>query len=465
MSPLRLFKHKFVRDTATLQVGSLFVSAANSLSAILLAHVLGARVQGQYYVAVTLYSLLWFLLNQGVVNATVSQVAAASARGLRDKAAAWLAFLAKAYLAIGAVLVVLGVLLLPWIAGLVEPDEPDVAASMARWAMWLTLTPLLEIPRIVLCAALQGTRTMVPFARTESAQEAVRVFLVIALALVTGSPEGPILGMIAASAAGSWIAWEEYRAARRAHADLLPSPREILAQFRDVPLKQGLPLGLKIGVCRSIDAVGVQVLPTLFLQRYGSSEWVAYVRLAQRLMNVPLMLMQGISRTMLPRLSELAGTQDRERFRSTFVKASLYSGAIISAGILLALATMPLVLQLVFPLEYRRPVWIVCLILTPGLLTLSFSIANDTFYLVTNTLRVAMVLSVIGIVFNGFVTWHLARTWPETGVAWALSITMTWCVTHYLFAAWYFRRHRASATSTAPVAPSPINASEAARQG
>lgn len=454
----RFLEHKFVRDTATLQVGSLFVSAGNLASAVLLAHVLGAREQGQYYVAVTLYSLLWFLLNQGVVGATVSQVAAASARGLREKAAAWLAFLAKAYLAIGAFLVVLGWFLLPKIAALVSPSDAETARATARWAFWLTFTPLLEIPRVVLCAGMQGTRTMLPFARTESAQEAIRVFLVIAFAIVTDSPEGPVAGMVVASALGSLLAIEQYRGARVGREELLPAPREILAQFRDVPLLRGLPLGLKLGLCRSIDAVGVQVLPTLFLQRYGSSEWVAYVRLAQRVMNVPMMFMQGISRTMLPRLSELAGVQARERFRATFVKASLYSGAIISAGLLVSLALLPFALQLVFPPEYRQPMWIVSLILTPGLIALSFSIANDTFYLVTNTLRVAMILSLIGIVVNGLVVWHLARTWPETGVAWGLSITMFWCVTHYLYAAWYFRTHRGG-PSASPDGPAVSEAS------
>ncbi|MBI5363976.1 MAG: hypothetical protein HZA53_12405 [Planctomycetes bacterium] len=455
MNPLRFLKHKFVRDTATLQVGTLFVSAGNLASAVLLAHVLGAREQGHYYVAVTLYSLLWFLLNQGVTGATVSQVAAASARGLRDKAAAWLAFLAKAYIVIGAVLVVLGWVLLPWISALVSPDDPTAAAATARWAFWLTFTPFLEIPRVVLCAGLQGTRTMLPFARTESAQEAIRVFLVIALAVITESPEGPILGMVAASFLGSCLAIEQYRSAQRASATLLPSIGEIAAQFRAVPLLRGLPLGLKLGLCRSIDAVGVQVLPTLFLERYGSTEWVAYVRLAQRLMNVPILFMQGLSRTLLPRLSELAGVQDRERFRATFVKASLYSGAIISAGLLLSLAVLPALLQHLFPAEYRQPIWTVSLILTPGLIALSFSIANDTFYLVTNTLRVAMVLSLIGIVVNGFVVWFLARAWPETGVAWGLTITMFWCVTHYLYAAWYFRSRRG---------PKPPRAEAAARE-
>lgn len=460
MNPLRLLKHKVVRDTATLQAGTLFVAAGNLASAVLLAHVLGAREQGQYYVAVVLYSLLTLLLGQGVLGATVSQVAAANARGAHDKAAAWLAFLGKAYLAIGVVLITFGLVALPAIARLASPDDPAAARDMARWALWLTLTPLLEIPRVVLCAGLQGTRTMLPFARTESAQELVRVFLVIALAAATGSPAGPILGTLVATAIGSWIAIDQYqqaressRIARQASAGVaqpeghalpshLPSIREIVAQRRGIPLRMGLPIGFKLGLCRSIDAIAVQVMPTLLLQRYASSEWVAYVRLAQRLMAVPLMLMQGISRTMLPRLSELAGAQHYARFRATFVRASLLSGATMSAGILVAIAALPLTLQLAFPADYREPIWRVSLILTPGLVLLSFSIANDTFYLVTDQLRVAILLSIAGLVFNALLSWWLATTIPETGVAWGLSITMMWCVTHYLYAAWYFRTHR-----------------------
>lgn len=461
MNPLRYLKHKVVRDTATLQAGTLFVAAGNLVSAVLLAHVLGAREQGQYYVAVLLYSLLWFLLGQGVVGATVSQVAAANARGARDKAAAWLAFLGKAYLAIGAVLMVLGLIILPLMGRLVAPDELDTARDTARWALWLTATPLLELPRVVLCAALQGTRTMLPFARAESGQELVRVFLVILLAAATGSPAGPIVGMLVASAIGSWLALDQYAqareaslAARDADGAAIPSPlpslSEIRAQWRGIPLRMGLPVGLKLGLCRSIDAVAVQVLPGLLLQRFASSEWVAYVRLAQRLMNVPLMLMQGISRTMLPRLSELAGAQNYARFRATFVRASLVSGATISAGILIALAAMPLTLQLAFPPDYREPIWTVSLILTPGLLLLSFSIANDTFYLVTNQLRVAILLSIAGLAFNSVLMWVLAKNVADTGVAWGLSITMMWCVTHYLYAAWYFRGHRGAPSSKTP---------------
>jgi len=116
---------------------------------VLLAHLLGARAQGQYYVALSLYALLFFVLNQGVSGATVSQVAAASARGLDTKVAAWLGYLLKAYVLVGVALLALGLFVLPWFATRVVHADPETA----RWAFWLTLTPFCELPKVVACAA------------------------------------------------------------------------------------------------------------------------------------------------------------------------------------------------------------------------------------------------------------------------------------------------------------------------
>ena len=93
---------------------------------------LGAAHQGELFTAISLYSLLWLLLGQGLVAATVSQVAAATARGIPEKAAAWLALLAKGYLAIGCVLVPLGYVALPWLAAAIGGGR-----EVAQWAWWL----------------------------------------------------------------------------------------------------------------------------------------------------------------------------------------------------------------------------------------------------------------------------------------------------------------------------------------
>lgn len=437
MNPLRLLKDKFWRDSVTLQIGSMINSAGNLLSAVALAHVLGAHEQGQFYVAIALYSLWFLLLNQGLSAATVAQVAAANARGIRFKVAAWLAFLCKGYLLLALIVVAVGYLVLP-LLGTVFRASPQTS----QWAFWLSFTPIVELPRIVVCAALQGTRSMKALAQTENTQESARAFLVIAGAVMTNSPVGAIVGTLCASAIGSIVAIEVYIVQQRLPNSPLPTVREILAQVRDVPLSAGLKMGVKMGLLRSIDALGLQVLPTLFMERWGASAWVAYLRIARTFMTVPLMFMQGVSRTVMPVMSELAGLKDMDRFRQFFVRASVYSGLIISSGILLSLVVLPFVLELLFPPSYREPVWTMCLILVPGFAAQSFCIANDVFYLVTNTLRVGVYISIALFVFCMPLIAFLAWKIPTTGVAIGMSFSFATAATNFIFIAYYFRKQK-----------------------
>ncbi|MCC6406863.1 MAG: oligosaccharide flippase family protein [Planctomycetes bacterium] len=457
MKFLERIRHKFVRDALTLQVGAMFNAVGNFVSAALLAHLLGAEVQGKFYVATSLYSLLWFLVNQGLMQATVSQVAAANSRNQPDKVAGWTAWLVKASVVFGLVLAGLGFLTLPFLAEHVL----DTDRRVGWWAAWMALSPLLETPRVVACAAMQGTRRMLPFAQTENAQEAIRVFLVIIGALITNSAVGPVIGTLAASALGSVVATELYRRDRR-HADSpLPSFAAIRKFVFVAPLLYGARLGVKLGIVRNLNALCMEVVPSLLIERFGSSEWVAYMRIAQRLMRVPLMFMQGISRTALPMFSERAALKDIAGLRRAFFKASVVSGLVITLGIAVVLPFLPWILRLAFPATYSDPVLTVCLILVPGFIVMSFSIANDTFYLVTNTLRVAVTISVVGMCISVVMLVLLARWNPTTGVAWGLTINMACSSLHLVYAAWYFRKHaRESLPPGTAVARVPAAAAE-----
>jgi len=445
----RFLKNRFLRDTATLQLGSLFNAVGNFASAAALAFLLGPREQGRYYLAISLYSLLWFLMNQGFVGATVSQVAAANARGLAPKVAAWLGYLAKVYVLLGIVLVAVGYVLLPWLAVQVF----HAPAESVRWAQWLTITPFLEMPRVVAVAALQGTRRMLPLTQIENTQEVSRVFLVVVGVLVLGTGEGAVLGMIAASALSSIVGVEIYLLARREDPGTLPTLGTIARMVREVPLRTGVALGAKLGLFRSVDALLREVLPNLFLMRFGTEEWVAYLRIAQRILGAPLMFMQGVSRTTLPVLSELAGLKDFDSFRRTFWKASLYSGLFISSGLVLAMLFVRPVLGWTFPESYLDPVSRICLVLLPGYMAVSFSIGSDTFYLVSNTLKAGVIICVLGFLVCAAVQGWLAAQVPSTGAAWGLSITMILTSVHFVYAAWWFRRRSRDAGAGTPTVP------------
>ncbi|HJO26490.1 MAG: hypothetical protein CMK00_02750 [Planctomycetes bacterium] len=432
-----LLKHKFLRDTAALQAGSLFNALGHLSTAVILPHLLGARGQGEFYVAMALYTALALILNQGVVAATVSQVAAAASRERWPKVTSWLAYLVKAYCLLGLAIAGLGYLTLPLIAEKVLASNPHIGI----WAALLCLTPILELPKVVAVAGLQGLRRMLPIARIENGQEAIRVFLVILGALVTGDAGGAVAGSLAASAAGSLIALDLYRRERRRTDLPLPGLGPILREVPGVPLRSGMQLGFKLGLVRVLNVYGREVLPTLFLERFGTTEWVAYLRIAQRIINIPLMLGQGISRTVLPMFSEIAGQKDLRRMRRAYFRASLFSGIIISAALALILPLVPWILDSFFPRDYHAPIWSICLILIPGFVAMSFSVANDTFYLVTNTLKVAIVICIISTLVGSAMIGVCAWLNPTTGVAWGLSFAMSWSTIHLVYAALWFRRN------------------------
>lgn len=98
------------------------------------------------------------------------------------------------------------------------------------------------------------------------------------------------------------------------------------------------------------------------------------------------------------------------------------------------------------PRDFHHPVWMSFLILLPGTAVSGFSVANDTFYLVTNQLRMAIILSVVGLVVNTGVLFLACSRWPDYGAAVGLSFTFLWSLTHVAYAGWWFRKHRKQAT-------------------
>lgn len=447
-----LLRNKFLRDTGTLQVGALLVSGGNFISAVGLAFLLGSTRQGEFYVAVSLYSFLWFLVNLGLVSVAVSHISAALANSNRQEAASWLAYLLKAYAILGGAVGLAGMLVLPWAAESIL----DARREVGVYAAVLAFSPLFDLPRVVAAAGFQGARRMIPLAQSDNGFELVRVFLVLLGAVVTGDLRGPAIASLAASLIGSILALDLYRREHKAVPDLLPSAREILGHVRDVPLGKGLAVGLRMGAVQNLNALGTRILPALLLEAFGSSAWVAYLRIAQRIMAVPLMAMKAISRTTLPALSEIAGRGDMRGLCRGYFRSSLFSGLLIGSGILLMLPLLPFVLERSLPRDFHDPIWTLCLILTPGFIVISFSIANDTFYLITKTLRVGIVLSIVGAMINLPAIGYLAWAFPTVGVAWGLTVSMLWSLWHpaYVYS-WYRKNVLATSSEVALASAGP----------
>ncbi len=427
---------RFFRESTTLQLAAFANAASNLLGSVVLTHVLGAAELGVFYTAVAAFSLLWALLNLGLPAVTTAEVARALQAERPADAARWLGALTWLTPATAAVAAVLGWLTVAPLCVLVYPRD---GAAIAPIAAWMCLLPLIDAPRIVFSAALQGTRRMASLARIDLGQELVRVVLVCVGALVTGDAYGPMIATLAASVGGSFLAFDHYRAARR-EGVALPSILALL-RAREAPFGRALREGAKVGLVRNVDALGVQILPSLIVPVFAHVAWVSYLRIAQRLVAMARLVMQGINRTALPALSALAGVKDVHGLRRMYWRASLLSGSTISLGLLLTLPFLPFVIRGLFPPDFHGPVWTIVLILAPGVMVVSFSVANDVFYLVTRQMRVAIALSLLGLVVNTAQIAVFAWWLPTVGVAIGLSLTCLWSLVHVGYAWRWFRVH------------------------
>lgn len=454
--PLGFIKNKFLKDTATLQVSSLLNQCSQIVSSIVLAFLLGAHGQGLFVLAMSLQGFLYNLLNVGVVQASVSQVAAAAIRGSHGKVKAWLAFLAKAFITLNALVITVGWFTLPLVA-----ESWYGNRELGVWAWWLCFFPLIDTLRAVVFVALQGTRRMLLVAQLDNSAEVMRAFLVILGAVLTGSAMGAVIGEIVARVLWIFPAASLYRRARHDGGGPLPSLLEIAREIPRVPLRRGLRLGLRVGILKNLNSQVLRIVPSLVIGGLAGAKWVAYFNVAKRFMEMPQMLMAGVTRVALPALSELAGLKDATKFKRLYTRASLLGGGLVSAGILCFLPLIPFVVGEIYPADYPQPVFVYSLILALGYLPGGFAVALESFYIVTNQLRTSMILTIVGALVTIPLNVILMISLPETGAAWGHTVYMSWVLVHFAYIGWYFSRdaHHGAWGTGSPEPPAPEAAS------
>lgn len=443
---LSLLHNRFLKDTAVLQVSALMNQASQLVSTVLIAFLLGAHGQGLFFLALSLQALFYNLINVGVVQATITQVAAASVRDGRVKLAGWLAFLVKSYLLFSVALIGLGYFVLPalsqwWYSHQLGAED---ARELGMWAWWLTFWPLLDTPRAVAQVAFTGTRRMLRLGQLDNGTELIRAVLVCAGALVTGSAEGAVLGEIVSRVLCSVLAAEMYHAARSDGAGWLPSLKEVFRQAPDIPMLQGIRLGLRVGLLKNGSTLFMEVFPGLILGGVAGAAWVAYFRVATKIMGLPMMMLQGVTRTILPALSELRGLRDLDRFRVLYARTAALSGLIVGGGMLLMLPLIPPVVGAFWPRDFSEPVFLYSWILALGLVPMAFGVGLDAFYMLTDQMKASLLITAVGALITIPTNVLFIWLWPETGAAWGLSLYRSWVLVHLAYVAWYFR-HRASA--------------------
>lgn len=427
------------------------MAASNVAGSVALAHILGARELSVYYLAISAYALVWTFLNLGLGPVAAMRIAGSVRSGNTEQLAASVGVFLRLALMLGLVSCGIGLLTHafapPWLADRIFKAD---GVRVVGYAAILAIGPLFEAPRNICISALQGERRMLALSRVELGQEVARLGFVIMGALITGDALGPTLGLLAGTFFGALLAIDGYSRERRRKGSILP-PLLTALRANGVGAGSAIKEGVKIGLVRNVHSLGVETIPSLLLGAFGNSVWVTYLRNAQRVGGMLRVLMLGINRTALPVFSQLAHVKDVPALRRSYWKVSSLSGVVTILGLAVALPLLPFAIRLLYPEEFWGPVYTLVLILSPGIAVASFSVANDVFYLVTQQMRVAVLISLGGLIVTTGVCATCVHFMPEIGAAVGLSIACLWSLVHMGYAGQWLRRH----SSVEPLMESP----------
>jgi O-antigen/teichoic acid export membrane protein len=157
-------------------------------------------------------------------------------------------------------------------------------------------------------------------------------------------------------------------------------------------------------------------------------------------MGFPLMMMQGVSRTILPALSERRGLQDLAGFRRLYMRTTWLAGSALTAFVLLCLLLVKPFVGLAYPADFAEPVLKCCMILALGVIPLAFAVAQDPFYILTNRMKANLIICLVGALVTIPANVVLLRIYPDTGPVWGQALYLSWVLVHFVYIAAYFRK-------------------------
>lgn len=435
---------RFARDAAFLQIAAFVNQGSSFLTSVLVFRVCGIIAFGVYAEALNTYALLFFLGNVGFAQLVVARIA--EGMGRNDPAAArrWLGFFLAAYGTVSVAICAIGFLVGPWIGETFQHDR-----QVGVWAAILGLSGPLSVPFYLVQCALHGTRRMRLLAQMENLKELVRGYLVVAGVLAVGDPLGAIVGEVVATALSAVFAAVIYYKARRQPGLPLPSVRAIVeaaTESRWADVKEGLRIGIAMTSRKNLTVFFLTILPRFLLGWLGTAQQVAYLNLAQSLMRLPILALAGISRTLIPALGQLRGAGRENELAKLLVRVMGASGGIVTAGA----GAFAISLYWLVPFFYGDTA-LPALELVPALfistVLAGFAVGVESFYLVVDRLRVAILIDVataIAVFVPGIL---LISAWQARGAAVYVALCHAGTVAHLLYVLRYLRSTPATTPS------------------
>jgi O-antigen/teichoic acid export membrane protein len=432
-------QRRFVRDTFVLQAATFVWGGTYFVTSVLTAHYLGDEQLGRWATAREIFMFAYFLLNLGVVTATVSYYS--EAMGRQDRVASTNAL--AAMLKLGS-LTALGIIGIGWFLGPIVGghfyDDPQVG----RFASVLCVAGMFEVVRGLAVTAMQGTRQMRSYALFDITTNVLRVGIVWGVLAAGWGVHGVVGAFVVQTLLAALIGLRFYGIARKADAKIAPPPlRDVIAAVPSASIRHIFGRSLLLAMNKSINTLvprsGMLLIPALATFRDNGHYSIAYV-----LSWALALAMRAVTQTLLPTLGLKMGSENQsiDKMGGLLRRVSLVSGGLMIVATVLSVPVMYFVIKVFYGVEFEGSfeyfLWLVS-----GNLFIGFTVVADPFYIYSGRLRHAVMLNLL---IGGLAILAIflgGEFYGPKGVAAAAGLCHALPFVHLVYMWVYFRKSRA----------------------
>jgi O-antigen/teichoic acid export membrane protein len=458
---LAVVRTRFVQDAFVLQVAMAFQAATYLLTSVLTKRYLGLEDMGRWVSSREMFTLAYFFVSTGILNATISRYSEAIGRQDRRQCGDVLAAMVKIGGLSSLLVLALGFGFGPWAGERWYDDR-----AVGQFASILCISGVFEVVRGVTVAVLQGTRQMRSFAWFEITTTTLRLGIVWgALAAGLGLP-GVVGAFLVHMLLASVMALFFYARARRAHSKLAPPPlREVLAAVPRAPIGHVFGVGYLIALNKGMNTLvprfGMLLIPALgvALTQADAFEDNAAYSIGWVLSWGLGLAMGAVAQTLLPALGLKLGSTDVpfEQMGGYLRRISLATGLFMAVATVLFTPVAWLIIRYGYGADATRAfpffLW-----LASGNLLIGFTVVVESFYIYSGKLRQVLPwnfllasIALAAIVLGG-------HFYGPMGVAAGAGLCRGVGLFHLVYIGFYFRRARSRKTEVPQPSQGPTDA-------
>ena len=400
---LYLIKKKFVKDVATLQVGSFFSTGLALLGSIIYARVLGVEGYATYALIFAFVSLLTIFSNVGTHQGTLTILAEAYTKQDRKKILDVLTYYVKITLLVSGLIGLIIIGIAPFLTTKLYSSQ-----EIGNLARVIVLGDIIKIFFGMYTIVLQVARRIKRLTIVENLNKALYVIIPASAVLLGLGLKGLVFGYLITAFSFAIFALFAYRILRRKEP-LFPAWKEIFANFGKVELGYYFKFGFLIAVDKNLASL-YSILP-IFILGIFHLEQVAFLKIAIAYAGLPAIFIgSSVSRLLAVQLPK-SKSYSFKILRRDYLRSSIGSFLITSLVTIGFILVAFLLIPLVYGQEYIPAVSLAYPLLVGAIIS-SLGVGIGPLFRTLNLMKKAIQINFFGVIIGSLILYYATKNYP-----------------------------------------------------